>query len=435
MIRLWVWVWVFLVLVSVSLQGKGPVLISDQGSGRATAYLESPKIVTFQGKTHVAWLDSPKEGFRVCIRTLDHETNAWSETYIVGEAQDNHGGPALTIDGEGYLHVIYYAHHHPVRYRKSLAPNEASRWTEYEGFGHNLTYPSLLCAKDGTLILTARRSFDEKPWELEMWKKAPGEKWSRERSLVRSRHGIYSQFAASLAWGEDHETLHLATRIYEMPENELEAPLTTVGYMSSHDGGSTWIRSDGSVIEIPATAETIDVIASGRAIESRILNAGSIAVGPDGLPYVPYSIRAEDSSESYLSTPYGDGKWRHRQLNKYLPSEVRDWALFMHGGVSFGYLGQPIVTAVAMQVDPLAPDWGDPTSELVCFRSQDGGRSFVGSLLGPIDAETPSWMPNMERATGFNEMTAYPSFIYTLGVRGETLNDRLSNEVWWVPGD
>lgn len=419
----------------VSLLASEPVLLSTQGSGRATAYLESPKIVTYQGKTHVAWLDSPVEGFRVCIRTLDHRTNTWSDTYVVGEAQDNHGGPALTIDDDGYLHIIYYAHHDPVRYRKSLAPNDASQWTVYEVFGHNLTYPALLCGKDGTLILTARRSYDEKPWELEMWTKAPNEDWQRQRSLVRSRHGIYAQFAASLAWGKDHETLHLGTRIYEMPEDKLRSPLTTVGYMTSKDGGQTWFRSDGSVIELPATAETIDVIASGRGIEGRILNAGSIAVGPDGLPYFPYGVRTEDSSESYLATPYGDGKWRHRQLNKYLPEPVRDWALFMHGGVSFGASGQPLVTAVAMRVKPLAPDWGDPTSELVCFRSQDGGETFEGRLLEEIDPDVPSWMPNMERPTGFNEMPPYPSYVYTVGVRGDSLSDQLSNEVWWVPGE
>ncbi|MBD5777892.1 BNR-4 repeat-containing protein [Pelagicoccus sp. NFK12] len=417
------------------MSARNAVLLSQQGSGRATAYLESPKIVSFQGKTHVAWLDSPEEGFRVCIRTLDHASETWSEKYTIGEAQDNHGGPALTIDGEGYLHVIYYAHHHPVRYRKSLRPNDASQWSEYEPFGHNLTYPSLLCAKDGSLILTARRSYDERPWELEMWRKNPGETWQRERALVSSRHGIYSQFAASLAWGSDHETIHLATRIYEMPEDEIEQPLTTVGYMKSEDGGVTWTRSDGGEVPLPATADTMDVIASGRGIEGRILNAGSIAVGPDGRPWVPYGVRTEDSSESYLASPYGDGKWRHRQLNKYLPEELRDWALFMHGGVSFGKSGQAVVTAVAMRVQPLAPDWGDPTSELVCFLARDGGARFEGMLVGEIDADLPSWMPNMERPTGFNEMLAYPSYVYTKGVRGESLSDQLSNEVWWVPGE
>ncbi len=424
---------VFLWVSPLFLFSKEPFLLSSEGSGRATAYLESPKIISFEGKTHVAWLDSPTEGFRIRIRTLDQKTGVWSKTYTVGVAQDNHGGPALTIDGEGYLHIVYYSHHHPFRYSRSLRPNDASEWSEFEEFGEDLTYPALVCGKDGTLLLTARRSFENKPWELEMWSKSTGETWSRQSTLLKSRFDGYAQFAASLTWSEDHTTLHLGTRIYERPIKEDEWPLTTVGYMKSLDRGKTWIQSDGTPIDLPATAETIDSIASGRGVEGRILNAGSIAVGPDGLAYVPYSVRVEDSSQGYLAYPYGDGKWRHLNLNAFLPSTVRDWALFMHGGVSFGSAGEFVVAAVVMQVDPDGVDWGEPSSELVIFRSIDGGLSFQGKVVGSPDSKVPRWMPNLERATGFNEMPLSPRYLYTNGGRGTTLNDVLSNEVWWVP--
>jgi len=69
------------------------VVLSSEGSGRATAYIESPKIISFEGKTHVAWLDTPAEGFRIRIKTLDHATGHWSESTDIGEAIDNHGGP------------------------------------------------------------------------------------------------------------------------------------------------------------------------------------------------------------------------------------------------------------------------------------------------------------------------------------------------------
>ena len=90
-----------------------PFLLSSSGSGRATAYIESNKIISHQGKTHVTWLDTPNEGFRIKARTLDQASGAWSEEVTVGEAIDNHGGPALTIDREGYLHIVYFSHHHP----------------------------------------------------------------------------------------------------------------------------------------------------------------------------------------------------------------------------------------------------------------------------------------------------------------------------------
>ncbi|MFW6164247.1 MAG: hypothetical protein ACODAJ_15875, partial [Planctomycetota bacterium] len=75
---------------------RGLFTLSRHGCGRATAYSKSNKIVTLGPKTHAAWLDSQDGTFWTRIRTLDRETGAWSPTITVGEAHDNHGGPALT---------------------------------------------------------------------------------------------------------------------------------------------------------------------------------------------------------------------------------------------------------------------------------------------------------------------------------------------------
>jgi len=308
-----------LALTTGMTASSGKFLLSSEGSGRATAYVESPKIVSFQGRTHVAWLDTPAEGFRIRIRTLDHATGEWSAAVTVGEAQDNHGGPALTIDSGGYLHIVYYSHHHPFRYSRSIRPNDASEWTPFEEFGVDLTYPALVCGKDGTLILIARRSFENRPWDVEMWRKPPGQPWARSGAIIHARQGVYSQFAASLAWSADHETLHLSTRIYELPDYETTIPVTTVGYLSSPDQGVTWQRLDGTVVALPATADTIDSIASAQGREGRILSAGSMGVGPDGRPWVPYSARLQDNSHAYVATPDANGRWQHLLLNQFLP--------------------------------------------------------------------------------------------------------------------
>ena len=85
-------------------------VLSERGCGRATAYSEFNKIVTVEGKTHVSWLDSENGKFLVKIQTLDRGTGKWSAVYTVGQAFDNHGGPSLTCDSSGYLHIVYYQH-------------------------------------------------------------------------------------------------------------------------------------------------------------------------------------------------------------------------------------------------------------------------------------------------------------------------------------
>jgi hypothetical protein len=412
-------------------EASGRSLLSTEGSGRATAYIESPKIITFKGRTHATWLDTPPEGFRIRIRTLDHETGAWSEAVTIGEADNNHGGPALTVDEDGFLHVLYYSHHHPFRYRRSLQPNDASAWTDFVSFGTDLTYPALVCAKDGTLILMARRSYEDRPWELEMWRKPPEREWERVGPVLRSRFNGYAQFAASLAWGPNHETLHLGTRIYEMPEGSMETALTTVGYLVSPDSGATWTLSDGSPVAMPATADTVDVVARARATEARTLNAGSIGVSPAGIPSIPYAARLQASAQAYLASPAEDG-WNHQHLNPFLPPAYREWDLFMHGGLTYGASGDPFLVGTLMQLSPGQHEWGEPTTEVILFRSPDGGSTWSASLLDAPDPNLPRWMPNIERPTGFNDIPMYPAFLYTEGVRGDALDDQLSNQVWFI---
>ena len=133
-------------------------LLSAHGCGRATAYPQENKIVTLDDRVHVAWLDSVADGFRVRIRTLDRASGTWSATHTIGEAYDNHGGPALVCDSQGYLHVAYYPHHHAIRYRRSLRPNDASAWTDEELIGDGYSYPKLAVGRDDELLLSCRRT-------------------------------------------------------------------------------------------------------------------------------------------------------------------------------------------------------------------------------------------------------------------------------------
>lgn len=409
-----------------------PFILSETGSGRATAYIESSKIVTFHGKTHVAWLDTPPEGFRIKIRTRDHDTGAWSEAVTVGEAVDNHGGPALTIDREGYLHIVYFSHHHPFRYHRSVRPNDASEWGTMEQFGTDLTYPTLLCAADGTLILSARRSYEKEPWELELWRKPPGGVWTRQGPILKSQRVNYSQYAASMMWGADHKKLFLSFRIYEQPSYDTPpVSYTAVGFMMSPDEGRTWCKLNGTKLVLPATGDTVDIIFRSESAHGRVVESGAMALGPGDVPHIGYSVRLEHSSESYLATPQPGGGWHHLHLNPFLPHGWRNCAMIFSGGIVFNGEGQPIIVTPVVNLSDGQQFWGHKSTELVRLDSTDGGRTFTGQLVDEPDPSQPRWMPNLERPTGFNEVPQYPGMIYTDGDSGPGLSDMLQNKVVW----
>jgi hypothetical protein len=366
---------------------------------------------------------------------------------LIGEAQDNHGGPSLAADRSGYLHIVYYPHHGAIRYRRSTRPNDSSSWEPETRFGEGLTYPSLLCGPDGTLVLTARRGYyDEhgkqtpgKNIELEMWTKPPAGEWQRRATLIRALHPGYAQFAASIAWGSDQQTLHLACRIYQGTPFQKAPESFTIGYMVSRDGGVSWTRANGDAITLPATSDTIDCLARERDSEGPFLHIGGLAVDAGNTPYVLYSSTFRGRSALYLASPAPGLGWTRRDLTRDLPTE---WAgagiyLNMGGGISFSASGRLTAVAVVHRFaagetpDPLKA-WGHPSSRVVRLWSDDRLRSFSSETLAPIAPELPHWLVAIEHATGGNVVGDEPGIIYTAGGAGKGLKDLdLDTRVVW----
>lgn len=408
-----------------------PYLLSEQGCGRATGYAETNKIVSKGDKIHVSWLDSTPEGFRVRVRTFDRKTNQWSPAYTVGEAYDNHGGPALAIDSQGFLHIIYYPHHHAMRYRRSANPNDASAWTEEVSFGEKLTYPTLLCGPNDVLYFTGRRSFADAFWQVELWTKAPSGGWTGGHPILTGRYPGYTHFQESLYWGNDN-TIHLCCRIHEKTDQGSYGRIQTVGYLQSRDLGKTWQTFAGVPVETPVDAENIDIIEQGGLDAGKVLRAGAMAVDDRGIPHLVYSIESNNYTQSFLARPDAQGGWEKILLNQYLPKSRQDWSMLMPGGVSFNQKGQMFVVFQLAQWQEGESSWGHPSCEIGLLTARRPYERFSFELLSEENREIPNWLPSIERATGLNEIRRRPAVLFTAGTRGEGLKDVLSNEVYVV---
>ena len=403
---------------------KNVVLLSEHGCGRATAYADANKIITLQDKTHVAWLDSITEGFRVRTRTLDRKTNRWSPTYTVGEAYDNHGGPALTVDSLGYLHIVYYPHHHPFRYRRSVRPNDASEWGDEVQFGERCTYPTMVCGSADTLYLTGRENRGDQPWYVNLYIKPPNAPWGEPIPLFQDDKGGYVRFQQALLWGQDHRTLHLTLWIFD------ENRAYTVGYLRSPDSGRTWERADGTPVLLPATRETVTLIDT----KHRDLRFGSIAVDGESTPYVLYSTCPSFALPSQAWVVWLDraGKWCRRSLTDELPKEWKGWSLAMDGAIHIAPDGQIFIVLALMKPETVSEgNWGHKSAEIVGMQASDIRGKFSVGLLSKPDMTVPHWLPNLERPTGHNRVDV-PGVMYTAGVTGEGCDDILSNAVYWM---
>ena len=404
--------------------GENLVLLSQNGCGRATAYGDCNKIITFQDKTHVSWLDSIAEGFRVRARTFDRKTKEWSSTYTVGEAYDNHGGPALTVDSLGYLHMVYYPHHHPFRYRRSVRPNDASEWGDEIEFGERCTYPTMVCGLDNTLYLTGRENRGSEPWYVNLYIKPPDAPWQEPITIFQDDKGGYVRYQGALAWGQDHRMLHMTLLIFD------EKRSYTVGYLRSPDSGNTWERADGTPVSLPATRETVTLIDT----EHRDLRFGSVAVDRESSPYILYSTCPSFAIPSQAWIVWLDeaGRWCRRSLSDELPKEWKGWSLAMDGALHIASDDQIFTVLALMKPETVDEgNWGHKSAEIVGLRAPDICGNFSVDLLSKPDMTTPHWLPTLERPTGHNHVDI-PGVMYTVGVTGEGCHDILSNEVYWT---
>ena len=235
-----------------------PILISTRCIGLASHSGIPASVVSRGSRIHVAWAeatepDAKVPGVPTYVVTYDRKTKALGTPVLVGYGappNDIHNSPSITMDSQGYLHVLAGTHGRPFQYARSLKPNDAhSGWTKAVPVGEGLrqTYIGFVCGPDDTLHLAFRlwRSGVE-PFPashhavLAYQQKRPGEPWQAPKVLVVPPFSEYSIFyhrltidrLGRLFLSYDYWSTHW---FYRMDHRGNRRAL-----LMSPDGGKTW---------------------------------------------------------------------------------------------------------------------------------------------------------------------------------------------------
>ena len=283
---------------------------------------------------------------------------------------------------------------------------------------------------DDSLVLTCRESTKQR-WLLNVYEKPPGGSWRGPRTILHGQaQSGYTRWQAALALGSDNKTIHMSFMLYEQAIRKVGY---AVGYLRSTDRAVSWQRSDGTPVALPATPETIDIVAGVATFDGPAnFRPGNIAVDPNGVPWLIYCRMDRQPFETWIARPDPQTRWHNISLLAAIQRQWPDRAVKTPGSIVFGRDGTMyvVVTTVDKSVEDESAQWGHPSAEIALLISKDQGRTFEAFETSPPDPSVPNWLPNLERPTCPRSVDV-PSLIYTHGLKGENNKETMSNHVVW----
>ena len=116
-------------------------------------------LVTHGDEQYISYYDN--DGYLVLgKRKLDSEQWTLHRTQYQGNVKDAHNIISMMIDGEGYMHVSFDHHGHPLNYCRSIAPGSLELGDKMPMTGvdeGNVTYPEFYPLSGGDLFFICQR--------------------------------------------------------------------------------------------------------------------------------------------------------------------------------------------------------------------------------------------------------------------------------------
>lgn len=291
------------------------------GSSINTSIFRKDSIVSFRENQYISFYD--KSGNLIIgKRKLGSHTWHLKKTGLKGNVSDAHCSISMAIDGEGYLHVVYGLHNQKIKYARSEKPESLTLISidKTDGIEEDtVTYPEFHKLSSEDLILVYRSGLSANGnMVLKIYDSKSGEWSTLQQNLIdgEGERNAYWQMCI----GKD-DTIHVSWVWREAPDVASNHDLC---YAKSHDYGKTWIKSDGTVYNLPITAPTAEIIETIPQ-NSSLINQTSMCVDESGYPYIAtYWKEENEEAPNYRVIWFNGYCWQKNKLyEKKLSFELK----------------------------------------------------------------------------------------------------------------
>jgi hypothetical protein len=247
-------------------------------------------------------------------RELGTDTWEIQNTGFSGNSSDAHNGISIAVDGEGFIHIAWDHHGHPLRYARSVRPG-AFEFERLPMTGQNemrVTYPEFFNLADGGLLALYRDGGSGRGDTMLNRYDRAARSWSVVQHPLISGEGDRNAYPNQIA--VDHlGRWHIS---WNWRETGDVASNHNLCYAVSDDQGKSWRKSTGERYKLPITHATAEVVAPVSQ-NSELINTCSTAVDSKGNPMIASFWRPSPDGVPQYMLVWNDGKkWRTTQVSR-----------------------------------------------------------------------------------------------------------------------
>lgn len=277
-----------------------------------TTVFRNSSLASLGDKQYIAYYDA--EGWMTLgCRTLGSEEWTLQRSQYKGNVKDAHNVISLMVDGDGYLHVSFDHHGHPLKYCRSVAPHSLELGEKEAMTGNDemdVTYPEFYRLANGDLLFAYRSGASGRGNLVLNRYSLETRTWERVQDILidgENKRNAYWQL-----YVDAQGTIHLS---WVWRETWLVETNHDLCYARSMDGGKTWYKTNGEPYELPIRLDNAEY-ACKIPQNSELINQTSMSADADGNPYIATYWRSQDSEVPQYRLVWYDGKqWQSQQVS------------------------------------------------------------------------------------------------------------------------
>ncbi len=288
-----------------------------------TVIFRRNSVVSHEQNQFVAFYD-PSGSVVLAKRRLGSSNWEIRKTQYTGNVRDAHNSISIMVDGEGYLHMSWDHHGHPLRYCRSVTPGSLELTDKMPMTGlkeDHVTYPEFYRLPDGNLLFLYRDGSSGRGDIMLNHYNVQSRSWTQRQNAFingEDERNAYWQMCT-----DSQGTIHIS---WVWRETGDVATNHDICYAKSSDGGRTWMRSSGEPYQMPiraANAECAARVAQG----SDLINTTSMCADREGRPYIATYWTPEGQQVPQFHLVHHDGaQWKTMQIGN------RSTAFHLQGG-------------------------------------------------------------------------------------------------------